>query len=150
MGESNMQWVVLIVTLVVILGSVPTCIILMRREKHKNQEGKGDSTSPRENIIIPKEDEPKPQQEVKIDKSDGGDNTEYGHAILKFVDVWIILWVILAVIGLLLFFADEISGTIYLMLLAGQPLPMILFYGIGRGLVLLSQIRNELRKMNKK
>lgn len=48
MGESNMQWVMLIVTLVVILGSVLTAILLKRREKHKNQEGKSDDESPRE------------------------------------------------------------------------------------------------------
>nr|DAJ70346.1 MAG TPA: Melibiose carrier protein permease, melibiose/Na+ symport, membrane.35A [Caudoviricetes sp.] len=150
MGESNMQWVMLIVTLVVILGSVLTAILLKRREKHKNQEGKSDDESPRENIIIHKEGEPIPQYEVKINKSDDDDSKEYGHAILTFVDIWRILWIILAILGLLLFINDAITGTIYLTMLIGQPLSMILIYGIGRGLVLLSQIRNELRKMNKK
>ena len=150
MGESNIVlWVMLIVTLVVILGSVLTAILLKRREKHKNQEGKSDDESPRENIIIHTEGEPIPQYEVKINKSDD-DSKEYGHAILTFVDIWRILWIILAILGLLLFINDAITGTIYLTMLIGQPLSMILFYGIGRGLVLLSQIRNELRKMNKK
>lgn len=150
MGESNVLWVMLIVTLVVILGSVLTAILLKRRGKPKIKGVKSYDESPRENIIIHKEGEPIPQYEVKTNKSDDDDSKEYGHAILTFVDVWRILWVILAVLGLLLFINDAITGTIYFTMLIGQPLSMILFYGIGRGLMLLSQIRNELRKMNKK
>ena len=150
MGESDVLWVMLIVSLVVILVSVPTLIILRRGEKHKNQEGKSDDESSREYIIIHKEGEPIPQYEVKTNESDDDDSKEYGHAILTFVDIWRILWIILAILGLLLFINDAITGTIYLTMLIGQPLSMILFFGIGRGLVLLSQIRNELRKMNKK
>lgn len=134
MGESNIVlWVMLIVTLVVILGSVLTAILLKRREKHKNQEGKSDDESPRENIIIHKEGEPIPQYEVKINKSDD-DSKEYGHAILTFVDIWRILWIILAILGLLLFINDAITGTIYLTMLIGQPLSMILFTGLVAGL----------------
>ena len=137
MGESDVLWVMLIVSLVVILVSVPTLIILRRGEKHKNQEGKSDDESSRENIIIHKEGEPIPQYEVKTNKNDDDDSKEYGHAILTFVDIWRILWIILAILGLLLFINDAITGTIYLTMLIGQPLSMILFYGIGRGLVLL-------------
>ena len=119
MGESDVLWVMLIVSLVVILVSVPTLIILRRGEKHKNQEGKSDDESSRENIIIHKEGEPIPQYEVKTNKSDDDDSKEYGHAILTFVDIWRILWIILAILGLLLFINDAITGTIYLTMLIG-------------------------------